>query len=67
MAETLFAHARQTLAYFKTPGWIAFLDKLPTTGTQKIQKGQIFQAGTDARQHPAAHDLRTLKRRGSSS
>jgi acyl-CoA synthetase (AMP-forming)/AMP-acid ligase II len=64
MAERLVAHARATLAYYKAPGWIVFLDRLPTTGTQKIQKGQIFPAGSDARQHPMAHDLRALKKRG---
>lgn len=26
------------LVYFKTPGWIYFVDSLPTTRTQKIQK-----------------------------
>jgi acyl-CoA synthetase (AMP-forming)/AMP-acid ligase II len=38
------------LAYFKAPGWVVFLDRLPTTGTQKVQKTQIFPKGEDPRE-----------------
>jgi crotonobetaine/carnitine-CoA ligase len=51
------------LAYFKAPGWVLFLDRLPTTGTQKVQKAQIFAKGEDPRRHPAALDLRDGKQR----
>jgi crotonobetaine/carnitine-CoA ligase len=51
------------LAYFKAPGWVLFLDTLPTTGTQKVQKAQIFPRGEDPRHHPGAVDLRARKRR----
>jgi hypothetical protein len=36
---------------------------LPTTGTQKVQKTQIFPRGEDPRRRPDAVDLRDLKRR----
>ncbi len=64
LAEALFAHCNARLAYFKAPGWMLFLDKLPTTGTQKVQKTQIFGAGEDARARPGIVDLRARKRRG---
>jgi crotonobetaine/carnitine-CoA ligase len=51
------------LAYFKAPGWILFVDRLPTTGTQKVQKTQIFPKGEDPRRSPGALDLRPRKRR----
>jgi acyl-coenzyme A synthetase/AMP-(fatty) acid ligase len=51
------------LAYFKAPGWILFVERLPTTGTQKVQKAQIFPTGEDPRRHPGALDLRDTKRR----
>jgi acyl-CoA synthetase (AMP-forming)/AMP-acid ligase II len=51
------------LAYFKAPGWILFVEYLPTTGTQKVQKAQIFPTGEDPRRHPSALDLRDTKRR----
>jgi crotonobetaine/carnitine-CoA ligase len=62
-AETLFGHCHAALAYFKAPGWIWFTDSLPTTGTQKIQKHQIFPSGTDPRELPGMIDLRPRKKR----
>ena len=62
-AERLFEHASRKLAYFKTPGWIVFLDDLPTTGTQKIQKTRIFGPDADPRERPDAHDFRNLKKK----
>ena len=62
-ADTLFRHCFAALAYFKAPGWIYFTDKLPTTGTQKIQKHQIFPPGTDPRTLPGMFDLRDRKKR----
>jgi crotonobetaine/carnitine-CoA ligase len=64
LAEALFEHCNARLAYFKTPGWVLFLDKLPTTGTQKVQKTQIFPAGEDPRKRQGIVDLRSRKRRG---
>ena len=52
-AEAIAAFGRERLAYFKVPGWIVFVDDLPTTSTQKVQKGLIFAEGQDPRQHPA--------------
>lgn len=63
LANNIFDWCMQRLAYFKVPGWILFLDCLPTTGTQKIQKTQIFPSGTDPRQYPGVIDLRAQKKR----
>lgn len=62
-ADLLFKHCFAELAYFKAPGWIQFVATLPTTGTQKIQKHQIFPAGTDPRGLPGTFDLRARKKR----
>jgi crotonobetaine/carnitine-CoA ligase len=62
-ADALFQHCNRELAYFKTPGWICFVDGLPTTGTQKIQKQAIFPDGTDPRAAPGAFDMRRYKKR----
>jgi crotonobetaine/carnitine-CoA ligase len=64
LAEALFEHCNARLAYFKAPGWVLFLDRLPTTGTQKVQKPQIFSAGEDPRRRLGIVDLRARKRRG---
>ncbi|MDB5393307.1 MAG: long-chain fatty acid--CoA ligase [Rhodospirillales bacterium] len=62
-ATAIFSHCRDQLAYYKTPGWIVFRDKLPTTTTTKIQKGLIFAAHEDPRTIPGSHDFRGEKRR----
>jgi len=62
-ADTLFAHCHAQLAYFKALGWIYFTDALPTTGTQKIQKHQLFPAGSVPRALPGMFDLRDRKKR----
>ena len=64
LADDLFAWANARLAYYKPPGWILFLDALPTTGTQKVQKTLIFPPDDDPRQRPDAIDLRAKKKRG---
>ncbi|MBV8193012.1 MAG: AMP-binding protein [Alphaproteobacteria bacterium] len=64
-ANALFQHCNQRLAYYKPPGWVHIVDTLPTTGTQKIQKHNIYPAGTDPRTLPDMIDLRALKRRSS--
>jgi acyl-CoA synthetase (AMP-forming)/AMP-acid ligase II len=63
-AEKLFAWCFERLAYYKAPGWLLFLDALPTTGTQKVQKQLIFAAGEDPRGRAGAFDLRARKKRG---
>ena len=64
LAEDLVEWCRARLAYFKAPGWVLFVPSLPTTGTQKVQKTQIFPADEDPRQRPGIVDLRARKRRG---
>ncbi|MCX4149949.1 MULTISPECIES: AMP-binding protein [Paraburkholderia] len=61
-ATALLFATRQTLADFKVPAWISFVDTIPVTGTQKVQKGQIFDVGQDPRADRRSHDLRAVKR-----
>jgi acyl-coenzyme A synthetase/AMP-(fatty) acid ligase len=63
LAEHLQRWCLGRLAYFKAPGWVLFVERLPTTGTQKVQKTQLFPSGEDPRRRPGAHDLRDRKRR----
>ena len=49
------------LAYYKAPGYIAFVPDLPLTSTQKIQRGEL--RNLVAALTATAHDTRTLKRR----
>ena len=63
LADRIFEWCMERLAYFKAPGFILFIPSLPTTGTQKVQKTQIFPRGEDPRRRPGALDLRERKRK----
>jgi len=64
LADRLVDWCLERRAYFKAPGWLLFLDRLPTTGTQKVQKAQIFPRGEDPRRREGVIDRRQRKRRG---
>ena len=50
----------QSLRYFKAPGHVAFLDELPVTATNKVQKAKLAEFALD----PAKNfDLRDRKKR----
>ncbi|TKW77643.1 MAG: o-succinylbenzoate--CoA ligase, partial [Bradyrhizobium icense] len=36
--DELKLHVRNTLAHFKTPQWVSFVEELPKTATGKVQK-----------------------------
>ncbi|MDE1996551.1 MAG: AMP-binding protein [Rhizobiaceae bacterium] len=49
------------IAYHKLPGYIVFIDKLPVSSTQKLQRGEIKTMAAKAVADGAALDLRKLK------
>ncbi|KMS53561.1 crotonobetaine/carnitine-CoA ligase [Novosphingobium barchaimii LL02] len=61
-ARDIAAFCLEKLQYFKIPGYIAFVDALPTTASQKLQRGAIRALGRDLLEGGLAHDLRALKR-----
>lgn len=62
MAEELFDWCFERLAYYKAPGWVVFVDEVPVTGTQKVQKHAIFDPDEDPMVR--AIDFRDRKKRG---
>jgi crotonobetaine/carnitine-CoA ligase len=62
-ANSIMDWALERLAYFKAPGWIIFVDSLPTTNTQKLQKNRIFEAYDNPLDRPGCIDLRGRKKR----
>ncbi len=62
LARELFDWCYERMAYFKAPGWVLFVESLPTGTSAKVQKIHIFPAGTDPRQQPGVIDLRALKK-----
>ena len=63
LAARIVAHALRELAYYKAPGYVAFVDSLPLTASQKVQRGELRTLA--ARLPGQAHciDTRALKRR----
>lgn len=66
LADAIQRWCLMRLAYYKAPGWLLFVEKLPTTGTQKVQKTQIFAPGEDPRERAGIFDIRKSKRRHAS-
>jgi acyl-CoA synthetase (AMP-forming)/AMP-acid ligase II len=63
LAQGIVDYCNQQLAYYKAPGWMLFLDRMPLTATEKINKAQIFATGLDPRTLVDVIDLRTMKKR----
>ncbi|MGB3246221.1 MAG: AMP-binding protein [Sulfitobacter sp.] len=51
------------MAYYKVPGYIAFVDALPLTATQKIQRGDLKRQAHALLTHPDTINLTHLKKR----
>jgi acyl-coenzyme A synthetase/AMP-(fatty) acid ligase len=61
LANEIVAWCMERLAYYKAPGFVAFVSALPTTPTQKIQRGELRDLVTSLAR--SVHDTRALKRR----
>ena len=61
LARDITAWCVDRLAYYKAPGFIAFVPDLPLTSTQKIQRGELRSLVASLAN--SAHDTRALKRR----
>jgi len=47
--ETLLAWCEQRMPYFAVPRFVEYLDELPRTPTEKVQKNKLREAGISAR------------------
>jgi acyl-CoA synthetase (AMP-forming)/AMP-acid ligase II len=63
VARTLVEHTLSQLSYFKAPGWVAFVDALPLTPSQKIQRGELKAWAAQLPGQAHCIDTRALKRR----
>ena len=62
-ALSICRSVQDRLIRYKLPAWVSFVEEIPVTSTQKIQKGAIFPDGADPRKDPRTVDTRHLKRR----
>jgi acyl-CoA synthetase (AMP-forming)/AMP-acid ligase II len=63
LAEDIVRWSLEQMAYYKAPGWICFVDQLPLTATEKIQRGGLKNFVAKLMREGAFFDLRDLKRR----
>ncbi|HSV48558.1 MAG TPA: ATP-dependent acyl-CoA ligase, partial [Ramlibacter sp.] len=63
LARSIAEHALGQLAYYKAPGYVAFVDELPLTTSQKIQRGELRELARGLPGHASCIDLRAMKKR----
>ncbi|WP_210414151.1 AMP-binding protein [Luteithermobacter gelatinilyticus] len=63
LAQQIFETAMPLLAYYKLPGYIAFVDKLPKTPSEKLQRGEVKTLCRRLVEQGKTYDLRSLKKR----
>lgn len=63
LAADIAAHALRRLAYYKAPGYVAFVEAIPLTPSQKIQRGTLREMARTLPADPACVDTRVLKKR----
>ena len=62
-ATDIARRSLETLAYFKIPGYIAFVDALPLTPSEKPKRGDIKALAVSLLQGGQCYDVRHLKQR----
>ncbi len=63
LARRIVAHALERLAYYKAPGFVAFVDALPLTPSQKIQRGELKAMALALPGQAHCIDTRAMKKR----
>ncbi|MBL8378400.1 MAG: AMP-binding protein [Burkholderiales bacterium] len=63
LARDIVRHALDQLAYYKAPGWVAFVAALPVTASQKIQRGELRKLAAQMPGQAHCVDTRALKTR----
>ncbi|WP_234197067.1 AMP-binding protein [Pseudacidovorax sp. NFM-22] len=63
LAADIVRHALAQLAYYKAPGHVAFVEALPLTASQKIQRGELRQMAQALPGSAGCFDTRAMKKR----
>ena len=63
VARSIVDFALKQLAYYKVPGYIAFVEALPVTSSQKIQRGELRQLAASLPGTVNCVDTRSMKTR----
>lgn len=63
VAEELVNWCLARLAYYKAPGYVAFVDALPLTSSQKVQRGELKTLALQIRDQSKCIDTVAMKKR----
>lgn len=63
VAASIVEHALAQLAYYKAPGYVAFVEAMPLTLSQKIQRGELRAMARALPGQPNCIDTRAMKKR----
>jgi acyl-coenzyme A synthetase/AMP-(fatty) acid ligase len=63
LAASIVEHALAQLAYYKAPGYVAFVDEVPLTPSQKIQRGLLRELARSLPGQACCVDTRAMKKR----
>jgi acyl-coenzyme A synthetase/AMP-(fatty) acid ligase len=63
VAASIVEHALAQLAYYKAPGYVAFVDEVPLTPSQKIQRALLRELARTLPGQACCVDTRALKKR----
>lgn len=61
-ARRIFDFAMENLVYFKAPGYIAFVDAIPMTASEKVQRGAAKEIARARLEAGSCADFRSLKK-----
>jgi acyl-CoA synthetase (AMP-forming)/AMP-acid ligase II len=63
VAHDIVTWCLSRLAYYKAPGYVAFVNALPLTATNKVQRGELKTLAHHLALAPETIDTRTMKKR----
>jgi len=63
LARQIFDYSMQRLSYYKAPAYIAFVDDLPLTASQKVSRAEIKKLARDHIESGKIFDMRACKKR----
>ncbi|MGD9799451.1 MAG: AMP-binding protein [Parvularculaceae bacterium] len=61
-ARSVFDHALEHLVYFKAPGYVAFVDAIPVTASEKVKRGEAKLIGRKLLEESACFNFNALKK-----
>lgn len=61
-ACAIFDFAMENLVYFKAPGFVAFVQSIPMTASEKINRGEAKRIGRDLHERGACFDFTARKK-----